>query len=158
VEKLLVTGVTLKKDEAQVSMTDIPDKPGVAAEIFQTLAREKITVDIIVQSTGKGSINTISFTVPEKDLKQAELLMTSLLNSYGSGKISVNANIAIVSAVGVGMKSHVGVASSMFTALAENGINIEMISTSEIKISCVIEKDQGKKALNIIHDIFGLGK
>lgn len=155
-EKLLVSGVTLKTDEARVSLTDIPDRPGIAAEIFSALAAQKINVDMIVQSTGKDNKNTISFTIPAKDLRQAREILELLLKQWGTGSVSFDENIAIVSAVGVGMKSHSGVAASMFRALADRGINIEMISTSEIKISCVIAKDRGREALQVVHDVFGL--
>ncbi len=155
-EKLLVSGVTLKSDDARVSLNDIPDRPGIAAEVFHALAAQNINVDIIVQSTGKDNKNTISFTIPHKDLKQAREILELLLKNWGTGSASFDENIAIVSAVGVGMKSHSGVAASMFKSLADAGINIEMISTSEIKISCVIAKDRGREALQIVHDVFGL--
>lgn len=157
-EKLLVSGVTLKTDEARVSLTDIPDRPGIAAEIFSALASQKINVDMIVQSTGKDNRNTISFTIAHKDLRQAKEILELLLKKWGVGEVSFDENIAIVSAVGVGMKSHSGVAASMFKALADAGINIEMISTSEIKISCVIAKDRGREALQLVHDVFGLSQ
>lgn len=155
-EKLLVSGVSLKTDEARVSLSDIPDRPGIAAEVFQALAEPKINVDIIVQSTGRDGKNTIAFTIPKKDLRETRTVLDSQLNKWGSGIVSYDENIAVVSAVGIGMKSQSGVAASMFSALAAAGINIEMITTSEIKISCVISKDHGKQALQIVHDIFGL--
>ena len=155
-EKLLVTGVSLKKDEARVSLADIPDQPGIAAEVFERLADKKINVDVIVQSTGKNNLNTISFTVPAKDLKDTEESLTSLVSTWGAGEITLDDKIAIVSAVGIGMKSHAGVAAGMFKALAKAGINIHMISTSEIKISCVIDKEHGEEAMRIIHSVFEL--
>lgn len=155
-EQLLVTGISLKKDEARVSLTDIPDKPGIAAEVFGSLAEKEINVDVIVQSTGKDNLNTISFTVPLKDSKEAASILTNLLHTWEKGQCTIDENIAIVSAVGIGMKSHAGVAASMFKALAKAGINIHMISTSEIKISCVIHQDRGKEALQIIHTVFNL--
>lgn len=164
-EKITVTGVTLKSDDARMTVADIPDKPGVAAEIFQVLADKKINIDVIVQSssrpdrsTGKDRTNTIAFTLPIAAVVEAKETLQPLIAKWGAGNISADANIAIVSAVGVGMKSHTGVAASMFKALADNGINIEMISTSEIKISCVIAKDRGKDALRLIHTVFGLDK
>ncbi|MBS0617772.1 MAG: aspartate kinase [Spirochaetes bacterium] len=164
-EKITVTGVTLKSDDARMTVADIPDKPGVAAEIFQVLADKKINIDVIVQSssrpdrsTGKDRTNTIAFTLPIAAVAEAKETLQPLIAKWGAGNISADANIAIVSAVGVGMKSHTGVAASMFKALADNGINIEMISTSEIKISCVIAKDRGKDALRLIHTVFGLDK
>jgi len=164
-EKITVTGVTLKSDDARMTVADIPDKPGIAAEIFQALADKKINIDVIVQSasrpdssTGKDRTNTIAFTLPIASVDEAKDTLQHLITKWGAGDISADANIAIVSAVGVGMKSHTGVAASMFKTLADNGINIEMISTSEIKISCVIAKDRGKDALRLIHTVFGLDK
>ena len=156
-EKLLVTGVTLKTDEARVSLADIPDRPGIAAEIFQLLGEKNFNVDMIVQSTGRDNMNTISITVMKKDLNETRELPAQTVNSWSSGSMSIDENIAIVSAVGIGMKSHAGIAAKMFKSFAENGINIEMISTSEIKISCVIAEEKGKEALNIVHNVFELG-
>jgi len=158
VEKLLVTGVTLKKDESRISLSEIPDRPGVAAEIFEFLAKLKINVDMIVQSTGTNKLNTISFTILEKDTDTALRELDLVVKKWGSGLVSADREIAIVSAVGVGMKSHEGIAAKMFSAFAREGINIEMISTSEIKIACVIHRKSGEKALNILHEVFELGK
>ncbi len=164
-EKLTVTGVTLKSDDARMTVADIPDKPGIAAEIFLALADKKINIDVIVQSsarptgsTGKDRMNTIAFTLPVSSVADAKAILETLTKKWGSGSVSTDENISIVSAVGVGMKSHTGVAASMFKTLADNSINIEMISTSEIKISCVISKDRGKDALRLIHTVFGLDK
>ncbi len=164
-EKLTVTGVTLKSDEARLTVADVPDRPGFAADIFGTLAEKKINIDVIVQSsgrpsgsTGKDKINTIAFTLPIAAVPEAKSALEALIQKWGAGSVSTDENIAIVSAVGVGMKSHTGVAASMFKVLAQQNINIEMISTSEIKISCVIAKDKGKEALNLIHTVFGLDK
>ncbi|MBN8221596.1 MAG: aspartate kinase [Spirochaetes bacterium] len=164
-EKITVTGVTLKSDDARMTVADIPDKPGIAAEIFGALADKKINIDVIVQSssrpagsTGKDRHNTIAFTLPIAAIGEAKSVIETLTKKWGAGSISTDENIAIVSAVGIGMKSHTGVAASMFKALADNNINIEMISTSEIKISCVIAKDRGKDALRLVHAVFGLDK
>ena len=153
-EKLLVTGVTLKDTESRFSVSDIPDRPGMAAELFNLLSKHKIIVDMIIQATGKDSKNTISFTAAETTTATTEKIIQELLQTWGSGSYSVDSSVAIVSAVGVGMKSHVGVAAKMFNVLAENKINIEMISTSEIRISCVVRKDKGKEAVRLIHDAF----
>ena len=153
-EKLLVTGVTLKDTEARFSVNEIPDKPGVAAELFNLLSDNKIIVDMIVQATGKDSKNTISFTAPETAIPTIEKIIQELIKKWGDGSYSVDPSVGIVSAVGVGMKSHSGVAAKMFNVLAKNNINIEMIATSEIKISCVIKKEKGKEAVRLIHDSF----
>ena len=155
-EKLIVTAVTLKDDETRITVADVPDKPGVAAEIFQALATESINVDMIVQSTGRDEVNTISFTVLQNDVKSATNRIDALVKGWGSGECTVDSDIAILSAVGVGMKSHTGIAAKMFGALAEAGVNIEMISTSEIKISCVIDRSRSAEAVKIIHSVFGL--
>ncbi|AVV51783.1 Aspartokinase [Leptospira santarosai] len=155
-EKLKVSGVTAKSDQARITIAEVPDKPGLAAGLFGELNSKHILVDMIVQSSPHNGINTISFTIPKKDVLQAKPILQGFSKAHNAREPEINESIAIVSAVGVGMKSHVGVAAGMFQALADNGINIEMISTSEIKISCVIPEDQAKIAINKIHDVFGL--
>ncbi|WP_000352896.1 aspartate kinase, partial [Leptospira interrogans] len=155
-EKLKVSGVTAKNDQARITIAGVPDKPGLAAGLFGELSSKHILVDMIVQSSPHNGINTISFTIPKKDVHEAKPILEGFSKSHNAKEPEINENIAIVSAVGVGMKSHVGVAAGMFKALADNGINIEMISTSEIKISCVIAESQAKIAVNKIHDVFGL--
>lgn len=157
-EKLSVTGVSIKNEEARVSISEVPDRPGIAAELFLSLANAEVNVDMIVQSTGQNEKNTISFTVPKSLLFKAEETVKSTISSWGSGEFTSDQNISIVSAVGIGMKSHAGVAAAMFKALANEGINIECISTSEIKISCIVTKDKGAQAMNLIHSAFGLDK
>ena len=151
-EQLLVSGVSLKTDEARFSVTNIPDRPGVAAELFRNLAEKNIYIDMIVQSTGENKLNTISFTVLKAELAKAKSMIEEQLEKWQSGKLAVDEKIAIVSVVGIGMKSHAGVAACMFEILAKHSINIEMISTSEIKISCVISDKKGKEAVRLIHD------
>lgn len=155
-EKLKVSGVTAKSDQARITIAEVPDKPGLAARLFGELNSKHILVDMIVQSSPHNGINTISFTISKKDVLQAKPILQGFSKTHNAKEPEINESIAIVSAVGVGMKSHVGVAAGMFQALADNGINIEMISTSEIKISCVIPEDQAKIAINKIHDVFGL--
>jgi aspartate kinase len=153
-EQIRVSGVTIKKEEARITISDVPDKPGIAADLFGALAEEHIIVDVIVQSSPYDGKNTISFTIPRKSIKSANNILESFCQRHGTGPIEVNDKIAIVSAVGVGMKSHVGVAAKMFKALAEQNINIEMITTSEIKISCVIPEEQAETALKAVHAAF----
>ncbi|MCB1177437.1 MAG: aspartate kinase [Leptospiraceae bacterium] len=153
-EHIRVSGVTIKKEEARVTIPDVPDKPGIAADLFGILSEEDIIVDVIVQSSPAKGLNTISFTIPRKSIGVAKPILENFVERNKTGKLDINEKIAIVSAVGVGMKSHVGVASGMFKALAENNINIEMISTSEIKISCVIPEEQGQLAMKAIHGAF----
>lgn len=156
-EQVVVRGVSLKSDEARISVENIPDRPGLAADLFGRLAQGSINVDMIVQSSGQGGINTISFTVSQSQLASARALVEAFAAEIGGGAISIDERVAIVSAVGVGMKSHSGVAARMFGALAKIGANIEMISTSEIKISVVVNPDQGRAALEAVHEVFGLG-
>ncbi len=153
-EQIRVSGVTIKKEEARITISDVPDKPGIAADLFGALAEEHIIVDVIVQSSPYDGKNTISFTIPRKSIKSANNILESFCQRHGTGPIEVNDKIAIVSAVGVGMKSHVGVAAKMFKALADQNINIEMITTSEIKISCVIPEEQAELALKAVHAAF----
>ncbi|MCS7204155.1 MAG: aspartate kinase [Leptospiraceae bacterium] len=157
-EKVVVRGVTLKTDEARVSVMDIPDRPGLAADLFNRIARADINVDMIVQSTGKDQKNTISFTVPVNSIHITKEIVESFIKEMGSGSYDIDENISIVSVVGIGMKSHSGVAARMFEAIAKRNINIEMISTSEIKISVVVKKDAGIQALQAVHDAFELDK
>ncbi len=153
-EHIRVSGVTIKNEEARITIPDVPDKPGIAADLFGALAKADVIVDVIVQSSPSNGKNTISFTVSRKSLKDALPILETFSVANHTGKLEVNEKIAIISAVGVGMKSHVGVAAQMFKALADQNINIEMITTSEIKISCVIPESEGKNALKAIHDVF----
>jgi aspartate kinase len=153
-EHIRVSGVTIKNEEARITIPDVPDKPGIAAELFGALATADVIVDVIVQSSPSNGKNTISFTVSRKSLKDALPILEKFVKENKTGSLELNDKIAIVSAVGVGMKSHVGVAAQMFKALADHNINIEMITTSEIKISCVIPEAEGKNALKAIHDVF----
>jgi len=157
-EKVLVSGVTLNEDEAKVTILKVPDKPGIAAKVFQKIAEKNINVDMIIQNKSTTNYNDISFTVMRSDLKRALSVVREAANLVKARGIQVDDNIAKVSLVGVGMKSHSGVAGKMFSALAEKGINIEMISTSEIKISCVVDGRRGKEAVRAIHKKFELGK
>ncbi len=153
-EKFVISGVTTKKDEAKVTIRDIPDRPGIAATLFGVLAENKIFVDMIVQSTGRDGIASISLTVLKSDLKKTIEICEGLKAELGGSSVDYKDDIAIVSAVGVGMISSYGVASRMFSVLAEHGINIEMISTSEIGISCVIDAKYIELAAKVIHSEF----
>jgi len=157
-EDVVVSGIAFDKNESKVSITDVPDKPGIAAKIFGALARANINVDMIIQSAAQEKYNDISFTVPKGDLKNAVGLLKNLSSKLGGGSVIFDDNVAKVSVVGIGMKSHPGVAARMFSALAGEGINIEMISTSEIKISCVISSASTERAVKLLHKKFGLDK
>ena len=157
-EDIIVSGVALNKEEAKVTICDVPDKPGIAAKIFKDIASEDINVDMIVQNVSRIGATDVSFTVPGEDLNRTIKCAKEISKKVGAGEVTFDKDMAKVSIVGIGMKSHSGVAANMFEALAEKGINIEMISTSEIKISCVVKKKNGEEAVRAIHDKFGLGK
>ncbi|MBU4376562.1 MAG: aspartate kinase [Candidatus Omnitrophica bacterium] len=157
-EKALVSGVTLNKSEAKVTICDVPDKPGIAARIFKRLANENINIDMIIQNISRTGATDVSFTVGEGDLQKTLRVSKEISKAIGAKGVTSDRNIAKVSVVGIGMKTHAGVAAKMFDALASKRVNIEMISTSEIKISCVIEKKKAIEAVRAIHSAFKLGK
>jgi aspartate kinase len=157
-ERHVVSGVSLDKGEAKLSVLDVPDVPGTAAGLFGLLADRGINVDMIVQSVGANGLNTISFTVPESELKEALETTRKVAKELGARDVECDPAIAKVSAVGVGMRSHSGVAARMFKALGDTGINIHMISTSEIKISCVVDASRAEEAVRAVHDAFELSK
>ncbi|MDP3804424.1 MAG: aspartate kinase [Candidatus Omnitrophota bacterium] len=157
-EDIVVSGVALNKDEAKITICDVPDKPGIAAKIFKDIAKGNINVDMIVQNVSRTGATDISFTVPAGALNKTIKVAKEISGKINAGEITFDKEIAKVSIVGIGMKSHSGVAANMFGALAEKGINIEMISTSEIKISCVVNKRYGEEAVRAIHEKFRLGK
>ena len=157
-EKVLIRGVSLKSTDARISVDDIPDRPGLAAELFGRLGDAGVNVDMIVQSTGKGNLNTISFTAGQDDLRIVKNILDAFIAEENAGAYNIIDKVSILSAVGVGMKSHSGIAAKMFKALSEKNINIDMISTSEIKISVVVTPEQGREALEAVHEAFELGK
>jgi aspartate kinase len=157
-EDVVVRGIASDKNQAKISIIDLPDKPGVAASMFTELAAKGINVDMIIQSSAADGRNDISFTVSHKDLPKTLEVMDKIKRELGATEVIHDRNVAKISIVGVGMRSHVGIASKMFSALARAGINIEMISTSEIKISCVIKNINVEKAVKVIHKAFNLDK
>lgn len=157
-EHIVVSGVAADKNEAKVTICDVPDQPGIAAKIFKEIARENLNVDMIVQNVSRTGATDVSFTVPSADLNKTIKVAKEISKKIRAGDITFDKDIAKVSIVGIGMKSHSGVAAKMFEALASKKINIEMISTSEIKISCVVSKKNADKAVQVIHRAFGLGK
>jgi len=156
-EGVVVRGVALDKNQAKVTVIGVPDRPGVAARIFKALADGVIGVDMIVQNISHGSkspTTDISFTLDKPDLPKARKVMDSLKAEVGYVDLAVSETIGKLSIVGVGMKSHSGVAAKMFETLAKEGVNIDMISTSEIKISVVIGLDKGEAAMRAVHKVF----
>lgn len=156
VEKMLIKGVALDKDVARISVLSVPDHPGIAFKLFSSLAANKINVDVILQSVGRDSRKDISFTVSGAQAEEALKITEDFKNSVGAREITYRDDMAKVSIVGAGMMTNPGIAAQMFEALGENNINISMISTSEIKISVLIRRDQGEKAVNVIHESFAL--
>lgn len=157
-EDVLVTGVALDENQAKITMFKVPDKPGTAARIFKILADEKVNIDIIIQNKTQTNTTDISFTVVKSELNSALRAVQKAVRAVRAGSVVCDQKIAKVSAVGVGMRSHSGIASKMFDALAKKRINIDMISTSEIRISAVVQASKGKEALKALHQAFGLGK
>ncbi len=157
-EDVLVRAVTVNKDEAKITILGVPDKPGIAAKIFKHVAENNINIDMIIQNVSEKGLTDLSFTVMKEDLRKTLKVLNDIGKEIGCAGVKSDENMAKVSVVGVGMRSHTGVASAMFEALASKGINIEMISTSEIKISCVIDAKQANAAAKAIHDRFKLDK
>jgi aspartate kinase len=155
-EGVLISGVALDTDEAKVTIDDVPDRPGVAARIFKAIAAEGINVDMIVQNVSHEAKTDMSFTAPRVDLQRLQGALDALTAEIGAARFTVDDDIAKVSLVGAGMKSHPGVAADMFDALATEGINIEMISTSPIRVSCVIRRAVAGRAVQVVHTRFGL--
>jgi aspartate kinase len=157
-EEIVVSGVALTEDEAKITLFKVPDRPGVAASIFKRLADANINIDMIIQNKTETKTTDISFTVFKNELTRAMPVVREAGREVKAKHIVCDENIAKVSVVGIGMRSHSGIASKMFGALAHRKINIDMISTSEIKISCVVNGKKGKEAVRAIHKEFGLGK
>ena len=157
-ERFIVSGIVLNEKEAKVTIKQVPDQPGMAGFIFKGLAEANINVDMIVQSSAKEGTNDISFTVEEGDLNDVKEVMGKIKQKTEVKEVIYDSDMAKVSLVGAGMQSHPGVAARMFTALGREGINIDMISTSEIKISCAVKKRKGKQAVRAIHREFELDK
>ncbi|MBC8443324.1 aspartate kinase [PVC group bacterium] len=155
-EEVVVRGAAINTDEAKVTIHAVPDKPGVAAVVFADLADTGVNIDMIVQNVSERGQTDITFTVGQGELGLAMDTAKATSDKIGAKDVSSDADIAKLSVVGIGMRSHSGVASTMFSTLAENGVNIQMISTSEIKISCVIDEASADKALQAVHTAFGL--
>lgn len=158
-EKVLVSGVAYDKNQSKITIKAVPDRPGIAARLFKAIADANIVVDMIVQNVSSdGKATDISFTVPKTDAKKALEITEAIAKELGTGGVDLREDIAKVSIVGVGMRTHSGVAAKMFETLAAHGINIMAISTSEIKVSCLIEAKYTELAVRVLHDAFELGK
>ena len=157
-EKEVVSGVTYDRDQAKITVVGVPDKPGIAARLFTPLAEHNIMVDMIIQNASMENLTDLSFTVSRKDLKAASRLVEEAAKDIGAKSVELDDSVAKISIIGVGMISHSGVAAKMFATLSKEGINIMMISTSEIKVSCVVQAKYTELAVMVLHDAFGLDK
>ena len=155
-EKVLVSGVAYNKNEARITIKKVPDLPGVAARIFKPVFESGVVVDMIVQNTSEDGITDLTFTVPKSDFYQTMKLVSRVAEDIRAEKVLGDEDIAKVSVIGVGMRTHAGVAMKMFETLAAENINVMMISTSEIKVSCVIEEKYTELAVRVLHEAFGL--
>jgi len=157
-EHLVVSGITCNKNEARITLKKVPDQPGIAAKIFSPIAKSGIHVDMIIQNTRAGGLTDLTFTVAKTDFNRALEISKKVAEKIEADEILTAENIAKISVTGVGMKSHSGVASKMFSTLANENINIRLISTSEIRISCVVEEKYAELAVRVLHSAFGLDK
>jgi aspartate kinase len=156
-EDVVIRGVSADKNQAKVTITHVPDKPGVASRIFKGIADAHVNVDMIVQNVSADGHTDLTFTLPKDDLAKARKVIEKISEEVGAKGCTSTEGVAKLSVVGIGMRSHTGVAADMFEALAHEKINIQMISTSEIKISVLIDLDQTDRAMNVLHSKFGLG-
>ncbi len=157
-EDVVVTGITHDRSQAKISLLRVPDRPGIAAQVFGAVGTRNIVVDMIVQNISRDGFTDISFTVPRGDMARARIVLDEVARAVGAEKTVHDERVAKVSIVGVGMRSHSGVAARMFTALSRGSINIQMISTSEIAVSCVIEDKYAELAVRALHDVFDVGR
>jgi len=157
-EQAIISAVTHDTDEAKITIAGVPDRPGIAGQVFRALADRDVNVDMIVQNTSDHGVTDISFTVPRSDIDVAADICGRLGPEVGAASVRTDRDIARVSLIGAGMKSHPGVAATVFETLAAEGINIEMISTSAIRVSCVVREEQVEHAVQALHDAFDLGE
>ncbi|MBM3579625.1 MAG: ACT domain-containing protein, partial [Alphaproteobacteria bacterium] len=158
-ERRLITGISYSKNETRITLVNMPDHPGLSAAIFGALAEKEVNVDMIVQNISADNKSVdITFTIGKDELERAKLAIESVRNQAKYSELKIDDNIAKISVIGVGMISHSGVAHTMFKTLADKGINLLLISTSEIKISVLIAKEYGELAVRVLHDAYGLEK
>lgn len=157
-ESAVIRGISLERDQAKVTLNDIPDQPGTSARIFTALGKADVNVDMIIQNVSKSGMARLSFTVHRNDIARAEKALAGVIADFDGARMESVDGIAKLSAVGIGMRSHSGVAAQMFAALGNGGVNIQMISTSEIKIAVTIEQERAEEAARLVHAAFGLGR
>ena len=156
VEQAVVSGIAYSRDEAKITLRHVPDRPGVAAAIFGPLSAASVNVDMIVQNVSAEGTTDMTFTVGRADLARAQSILDANQETIGSNTLLTDSNVAKISVVGMGMRSHAGVASTMFATLASKGINIQVISTSEIKVSILIGAEYTELAVRALHTAYGL--
>ena len=157
-EEVVVTGVTHDRNQAKISILRVPDRPGIAAKVFGAIAGRNVVVDMIVQNIGRDGSTDMSFTVGRGDLARAKAALEEIAREIGAQGVTHDERIAKVSIVGVGMRNHSGVAAKMFKVLAGEGVNIDLISTSEIRVSCLIPEKYTELAVRSLHTAFGLDR
>ena len=157
-ERLVISGVTCDKNQRRITLKKVPDQPGISAKIFSPIADAKILVDMIIQNTRSGGETDLTFTVAKADFDEALSITRQVAGDIGATEVLTAESIAKISVIGVGMKNHSGVAAAMFSALADENINIRLISTSEIRISCMIEEKYAELAVRVLHSAFNLDK
>lgn len=155
-EDAVVSAVTHDTNEAKITIRGVPDRPGIAASVFGTLGQNNVNVDMIIQNISDAGLTDISFTAPEDDITSVTSALEICLKEIGARTWNIDRDIAKVSIIGAGMKSHPGITAKMFKALAEEGINLDLISTSPIRVSCIIAADQAETAVRVLHTAFGL--
>jgi aspartate kinase len=157
-ENVVIRGVSIERNQAKVTITQVPDQPGTAAQIFSTLAGQNIVIDMIVQNVSVSGSTDVSFTLNKEELPKAQTALAPIVKKIGAGELIAQNGIAKLSVVGIGMRSHSGVAARLFEALSRGGINIQMISTSEIKIAVILDESKIAEAANLAHETFGLAE
>ena len=157
-EDVVIRGISLERNQAKVTVDDVRDEPGIAGRIFSTIAAGNISVDMIVQSVSEHGTTDVSFTIHENDLPGATELLTPLVKEVQAAGLITKAGVAKLSVVGIGMRSHSGVAARLFQCLGKGGINIQLISTSDIKIAVIIEESELESAAQLTHEAFGLAR
>ena len=155
-EQAIISGIAASRDEAKITVLGVPDRPGIAYQILGPVGDANVDVDMIVQNVGHDGVASLTFTVPKEDAHSAVKVLPAVFAKLGGGEVAAYDNIAKLSVVGVGMRTHAGVAAALFTALAEKGINIELIATSEIKITVAIARDRAEEAQRTAHAVFKL--
>ncbi|PIE59268.1 MAG: aspartate kinase [Desulfobulbus propionicus] len=157
-ESLLVSGITYNKNEARITIKDVPDQPGTASKVFLPISDENILIDMIIQNTHDGHLTDMTFTVMRSDYQRAMAIVQAIAKELGASSVTGDQLIAKISIVGVGMRNHSGIASTMFHILSKEQINVQMVSTSEIKVSCIIDEKYTELAIRALHDAFALDK